>query len=159
MMYYLTVKNKAVMMHASGVFDGKKGRLFTGFSGAGKSTISNLWRESGSNLVNDDRLIVRKRGDQFFMYNTPMFYQDSPKESPIHAIHLIRHARENDTKKISGAKAVSNVLAFCIQHNFNKQFMVNHLNLIHELCQEVSVFETGFVPDARIVQFIGEHES
>jgi len=158
LLYYLTVNHEAIIIHASGVFDGEKGRLFTGFSGFGKTTISNLWKESGAKLINDDRLIIRKRGNRFFMFNTPMYYPALPEEAPLDTIHLIRHAPENTTKKISGALAVSKVLAFCIQNNFDKRFIENHLDFVNELCSVTSVYETGFLPDAGIVQYVKDHE-
>lgn len=157
-MYYLTVRNEAVMIHASGVFDGKKGRLFTGFSGYGKSTMSRLWLSLGYQIINDDRLIIRKQEGEFFMHNTPMYYRDNPKKTPINSIHLIRHASENICIKISGAQAVSKVLAFCIQNNFDKQFIQNHLSFISELCSESDIYETGFLPEIDIVKYIMEND-
>lgn len=158
LMYYLTVKSEAVMIHASGIYDGKKGRVFTGFSGYGKSTMSGLWQACGNLVINDDRLILRKQDGKLFMHNTPMYYRDRPKKSPVNAFHLIRHAPENSCKKVSGAQAVSKVLAFCIQNNFDKQFIQNHLSFISELCSVAAVYETGFVPDTDIVRYIQEND-
>lgn len=158
LMYYLTIKSEAVMIHASGIYDGKIGRLFTGFSGYGKSTMSGLWQSCGNLVINDDRLIIRKQDGGFFMHNTPMYYRDQPKKSPVSAVHLIRHAPENSSKKVSGAQAVSRVLAFCIQNNFDKQFIQNHLSFMSELCSAAAVYETGFVPDTNIVRYIQDND-
>jgi len=158
MLYYLVVNNNAIMIHASGIFDGNKGRIFTGFSGTGKSTMAEQWKACGSSVVNDDRMIVRKGEDGFYMHNTPMYYFDLPKRAPIHAIHLIRHFPENITLRITGAKAVSKVMAFCIQNNFDKQFIQNYIDFISELCESVGVYETGFVPDHSIVRYLQTHE-
>jgi len=157
-MYYLTVNSDAVMIHASGVFDGEKGRVFTGFSGRGKSTISGIWAENGNQIINDDRLIIRKCKDGFYFYNTPMFYRDMPKRAPLHSIHLIRHASENIVERVSGVRAISKVLAFCIQNNYDKRFVQNNLRVMSEICSKTSVYETGFVPDKSIVHHILEHE-
>ncbi|WP_243349155.1 hypothetical protein [Parabacteroides sp. FAFU027] len=158
MMYYLTVNSDAVMIHASGIFDGAKGRIFTGFSGRGKSTMSRIWAENGSRVVNDDRLIIRKCADGIYFYNTPMFYRDIPKKERLNSIHLIRHAPENIVEKVAGAKALSKVLAFCIQNNYDKRFVQNNLRVMSVICSSVSVYETGFVPDCSIVQYILDHE-
>jgi len=158
MLYYLVVNNNAVMIHASGVFDGKKGRIFTGFSGRGKSTMAEQWKIYGSHVINDDRLIIRKGADGFYMHNTPMYYFDLPKSAPLDAIHLIRHFPENITLRITGARAVSKVMAFCIQNNFDKQFIDNYISFITDLCDNVGIFETGFVPDNSIVQYLQTHE-
>lgn len=158
-MHYLTVKSDAIMIHASCVFDGKKGRIFTGFSGNGKSTISKIWADAGNLIINDDRLIIRKQNNRFYAYNTPMYYKDIPKETVLDSIFLISHSPENIIKKLSGALAVSKVLAFCIQHNFDSSFIQNNLNLLSELSSQVAVYELGFVPDAQVVKFILENET
>jgi hypothetical protein len=158
LLYYLVVNNNAIMIHSSGVFDGNKGRIFTGFSGTGKSTMAEQWRGCGSSIVNDDRLIVRKGADGFYMHNTPMYYFDLPKSAPLDAIHLIRHFPENITQRITGAKAVSKVMAFCIQNNFDRQFIQNYIGFITELCDKVGIYETGFVPDHSIVRYLQTHE-
>jgi hypothetical protein len=158
-MHYLTVKSDAVMIHASCVFDGKKGRIFTGFSGNGKSTISKIWADAGNLIINDDRIIIRKSDGRYYAYNTPMYYSDISKKAPLDAIYLISHCPENRMKKISGALAVSKVLAFCIQNNFEQKLIQNHLNFLSELSAHVSVYELGFVPDASVVKFIVDNET
>ncbi|MDO9153866.1 MAG: phosphoenolpyruvate carboxykinase (ATP) [Paludibacter sp.] len=157
MMHYLTQKCGAVMMHASNVYDGEKGRIFTGFSGNGKSTMSKIWADAGNLVINDDRVIIRRNEDGYFVYNTPMFYQDVPKKAPLHAIYLISHAPANKIKKLAGALAVSRVMAFCIQNNFEKQLIQNHLNFFGTMCHEIPVFDLGFVPDAGVIDCILKH--
>jgi hypothetical protein len=158
-MHYLTVKSEAVMIHASCVFDGEKGRIFTGFSGAGKSTISQIWSEAGNQVINDDRLIIRKRDDSYYVYNTPMYYRDISKKAPLNSVFLISHWPENRMKRLSGAMAVSKVMAFCIQNNFDRFFIQNKLNFLADMCLKVSVFELGFVPNASVVDFVLSNEN
>ena len=50
-----------------------------GPSGVGKSTMAKIWHDEGALVIDDDRLIIRKMGDRFYIYNTPMFYVDKPK--------------------------------------------------------------------------------
>jgi hypothetical protein len=89
-MHYLTLTSDAVLMHASCAYDGKKGRIFSGFSGTGKSTMSKLWADTGSGIVNDDRLIIRKRNNGYYVFNTPIYYMDKPKVAPLDFIYLIK---------------------------------------------------------------------
>lgn len=157
-MHYITLKTNAVMMHASCAYDGKKARLFTGFSGAGKSTMSMLWSKAGRQIINDDRLIVRKQDGVFFVYNTPMYYKDIPKKAPLSSVFLISHSPENRIKKLSGAMSVSRVMAFSIQNNFDRRFIESRLDLFTELCSLVGVYELGFVPDESVVNFVLDNE-
>jgi len=158
LMHYLTLYTDAVLMHASCAFDGKKGRMFSGFSGVGKSTMSMIWAKSGSQIINDDRLVIRKLNGQFFVYNTPMYYVDISKKAPLNAIYLICHYPENKANKVSGAIAVSKVMAFCIQNNFDKSFINKRLDFFSELCAITPVYELGFVPDSSVVTYITENE-
>ena len=158
-MHYLTLKTNAVMMHASCAFDGRNARIFTGFSGAGKSTMSKLWSAAGNGIVNDDRLIIRKRENGYSVYNTPMYYADIPKVAPLSALYIISHSPENKMKKLSGALAISKVMAFCIQNNFEKQFIESRLSFFSELCTQIPVYELGFVPDNSVVNFVLTHEA
>lgn len=153
-MHYLTLTSESVMMHASCAFDGSKSRIFTGFSGAGKSTISKLWSDEGNLIINDDRLIIRKQDKGYFVYNTPMYYKDIPKVAPLSSIYLISHSPQNKIKRLTGALAISKVMAFCIQNNFDRQFIESRLNFFGELCSHIPVYELGFVPDNSVVKFI-----
>jgi len=157
-MQYLTIKNDAVMIHASCVYDGEKGRVFTGFSGNGKSTMSQIWASDGDLIINDDRLIIRKEGTGFFVHNTPMYYPDIPKKAPLSSIYLISHAPENRIKKVTGAVAVSRVLAFCIQNNFNEYIIDNNLEFISGICTKTPVSDLGFVPDRSVIDFVLNYE-
>jgi hypothetical protein len=158
LIYYLTARNNAVLIHASGVFDGHKGRLFTGFSGIGKSTMASLWKSAGNRIVNDDRLVIRKMGNAYIMYNTPMYYPDEPKLAPLHAIHLIRHEAANTMERTTGAKAISKVMAFCIQNNYDASLIGNNAGFIAGMAGRIPVYSTGFVPDLSAVTYISEHE-
>lgn len=158
-MYYLTVNSPAVLIHASCIFDGLKGRLFTGFSGNGKSTMSKIWADAGNLVINDDRLIIRKGENGYVVYNTPMYYIDRPKNAPLDAIHLISHSPVNKIKKQSGALAISKVMAFCIQNNYDKEYIHNHLNFLSDLCTHVPVYELGFVPDTNVINFVRINET
>lgn len=158
-MHYMTLKSNAVLMHASSAFDGTKARLFSGFSGAGKSTISMLWAKAGHQIINDDRLIIRKLEDGFYVYNTPMYYQDQPKKAPLSSVFLISHSPVNKIKQLNGAVAVSKVMAFSIQNNYDRQFIQSRIDLFAELCSKVSVYELGFVPDENVVKFVLNHEA
>lgn len=156
LLHYAVLTADAVMMHASGVFDGEKGRLFSGFSGAGKSTISGIWKQQGNLLINDDRLIIRKEKGEYFMYNTPMYYPDDNKKSPLHAVFLIRHAPENVINRMAGAAAVSSVMAFSIQNNYDTRFVQHHLDFFADMCTQIPVYQLGFVPDEKVVNFVKE---
>ncbi len=157
-LYYLTVNHEAIMIHASGIFDGEKGRIFSGFSGVGKSTMAQLWKNAGSILINDDRLIIRRINNQYHFFNTPMFYADEPKSALLTHLYLPYHSAENKYNLISGSRAVARLLAYCIQHGYNKAHMQHHLSFLTTLCSQLPVAELGVVPTPNIISFIKEYD-
>ncbi|MCF8461949.1 MAG: hypothetical protein K9G46_14605 [Flavobacteriales bacterium] len=158
LMYYLTVKHEAIMIHASGISDNGIGRIFTGVSGKGKSTTARIWFEAGADVLNDDRLIIRKEKKGYSLHNTPMFYADRPRSSEFKAAYIIRHEKENVLEKLSGATAVSALAANCIQHGYDRKMVEHHLNFLSEMVNEISVQSLGFVPDKSVVQAVRDHD-
>lgn len=154
--HYATLQGDSVMMHSSCIFDGEKGRLFSGFSGAGKSTISSLWVNSGATMINDDRVIIRREKEVYYVYNTPMYYADVPKRTRLDAVYLISHSPVNKMKQRTGALAVTGIMAFSIQNNYDARFVQHHLAFFSEMCQSVPVYDLGFVPDESVVRFVKE---
>ena len=94
-LYYLTVMTGDIMIHASGMNYSGKGYLFSGVSGKGKSTMAGLWEDTGAKVIHDDRLIIRKSGSTYTMYNTPVYNNDEPQASPLNRIFIIDHATSN----------------------------------------------------------------
>lgn len=158
LMYYLTVKNDAIMIHASGISDDGIGRIFTGVSGKGKSTMARLWFDAGAEVLNDDRLIIRKEAVGYSIHNTPMFYTDRPRRSRFGAAYIIYHAKENKLQKLSGAEAVSALAANCIQHGYDRSIIEHHLHFLSEMVETVGVHSLGVVPTHSVLEVIRNDE-
>ncbi len=60
-----------VLLHASVAVKDGVGWVFTGRSGAGKSTVSALCQTEGFQILNDDRVIVFRRGGEWKVAGTP----------------------------------------------------------------------------------------
>jgi hypothetical protein len=153
-LYYLTLNSNAFMIHASGVWDGETGRIFSGFSGVGKSTLAKIWEEEGAHIVNDDRLIVREVNGEFFMYNTPMPYADLNKQAQVSKFYFPFHAKKNSAEKLSGAQALSQLMAFCFQHNYDKKNTEHLMAQLDSITQHTNTYRLGVVPTPSIIDFI-----
>ncbi len=158
LMYHLSLNHDALLVHGSAIHDGELGRIFIGFSGVGKSTLARIWKENGAMVINDDRLIIRRQGDGYVVYNTPMFYADEPRQALLHAIFLPYHSPENRIRPLIGAEAAAQILAFCIQHGYDRAHVEHRLACVDRLCASVPVHSLGVVPNADIIPFIREHE-
>lgn len=153
-LYYLTAINNDIMIHASGINHAGRGYMFSGVSGKGKSTMAGIWNDSGASVIHDDRLIIRKTGSGFRFFNTPVYNNDTPRESDLDAIFLIEHGKTNASYPITGAAAVSLVMANCIQHNWDMNIVGQLIGSVTELCAAVPVKRLEFVPDKSVIHFI-----
>ncbi len=157
-LYYLTVINGDIMIHASGVNNAGHGYIFSGVSGKGKSTMAKLWDNSGSKVIHDDRLILRNTGNAYMMFNTPVYNNDEPRESVINKIFIIEHGTENLIVPLKGANAVTQVMANCIQHNWGADIIARLLGSISIMCGAIPTSMLYFKPDRSVIDLILENE-
>lgn len=157
-LYYLTAMSGDIMMHASGVNYSGKGYLFSGVSGKGKSTMALLWDKHGAEAIHDDRLILRKEGRGFSMFNTPVYNNEKPCESRLDRIFIIEHGAENRIVPVSGAECVSLIMANCIQHNWDAALISRLLEAVSAISGQVPAARLFFKPDSSIIDFILKHE-
>jgi hypothetical protein len=157
-LYYLSTRTESLLVHASGVFDGASGRIFSGFSGVGKSTMAGIWQKSGAQVINDDRLMLRKINGRWWMFNTPMYYTDAPKKAPLDFIYLPFHSVENSYERGNGMPLILRFMAHCIQHGYNAEHVQWHLDQVLDLAKEIPFARLGVVPDLEVVTFIKENE-
>lgn len=153
-MLYATLVNNGIMIHSSGVKHNNKSYVFSGFSGIGKTTISEIFKNEGAERINDDRLIIREINSKYIVYNTPMFYSDIKKQMTLDKIFLLAQAKENSYSKLKGALAISRFSAFCMQHNFHDKLIKNQLSFVIKMHINVPIGVLGFKPDKEIVEFI-----
>jgi hypothetical protein len=157
-LYYLTVIRGDILIHASGINNAGHGYLFSGVSGKGKTTMAKLWDKSGARVIHDDRLILRKTGSGYKMFNTPVYNNDTPQESVLNKIFLIEHGKKNELIPVRGAAGISMVMANCIQHNWDSKIIVRLLGAVSIMCGTVPVVRLLFKPDRSIIDDILENE-
>lgn len=158
LMVYLAHLSGGLLIHASGVRDGNNGYLYTGVSGIGKSTMSMLWKKSGAELINDDRLWLHKIENQWFMFNTPMvYYAQEPKMAPLAGMFLLRQSLENQLLPIKGVQSSLRIMANCIQQFYNKEMTSTHLDRVMDLTSSIPVYDLGFKPDGEVVEIIRKY--
>ena len=159
-----------IMMHACGVSHNGQGIIFAGTSGAGKSTVADLWKNRISRLksrsmepskntilLSDDRIIIRKIDGRFFIFGTPWHGDSkvcSPEEAPLAKIFFLQQARENKVKKIDAIKAASRLIVCSFPPFWDKKGMEFTLNYCAELAQRIPCYELDFVPDKRILDLV-----
>lgn len=159
---YFSQRNQAIFTHAVGIrnLDGR-GLLFTGKSGCGKSTAARIWhRHSRAMVLNDDRVIVRKIKNNFFIYGSPWHgdfddYLASRIESaPLARLFFIHHSSKNIVRPVSGKKAFQLLYPAIFPTFWDKKNLENIVSFCHDLIKAVPCFSLGFVNDKRIIGFV-----
>ena len=134
------------------------GLLFIGKSGAGKSTIAGLFgKEMKTTILNDDRIIIRKVGDAFYMYGTP-WHGDiricSKDRIRFKNIFFIKHAGRNYLKALNKTDAVASLISRSFVSFWDKKGMEFTMDFCSDLSAKVPCFEFGFIPDKSALDFI-----
>lgn len=158
MLYYLTVASGDIMIHASGVNHAGRGYLFSGVSGKGKSTMAKLWDTYGAKVIHDDRLILRRGANGFFMFNTPVYKNEKPAKSKLDKILIIEHGTENKIVPVTGAECISLIMANCIQHNWDHAIITRLLESVSVMNGSIPAAKLYFRPDSSIIDFLLANE-
>ena len=148
----------SIIVHACGVDYRGKGILFVGESGAGKSTLTKIWnKENGVEILSDDRIIIRKKNDQYWMYGTP-WHGDarfaSPAKVKLEKVFFIKHGQANSIKAAGGTLPVLRFLKASFPPFWDKKCMQFAMAFFNDLATAVPCRELSFVPDSKIVEFV-----
>jgi hypothetical protein len=154
---------RGVIIHSCGMTVNGKGILFVGDSGAGKTTLAQMWaKEEGVLLLSDDRTIVRKGNDNYYIYGTPWHGEGkfgSPEKAQLERVFFITHGKGNTLKDITGIKAVSRLMGCSFPPYWDAQGTGFVLSLLTGLVERVPCYELEFVPDQSVLDFVGGYFS
>ena len=158
LMVNLLSRSRGILMHACAVTDGNVGLLFSGSSGSGKSTTSKLWNgRDGISILSDDRVIIRKFGNNFSMFGTP-WHGDAnaalPGSAPIEMVFILKHANKNSAEILEPLDAAARLLVRTVPTFWDAQGMDFTLKFLAELVETVPCYELNFVPDSSSVEYV-----
>lgn len=159
---YLAQRRAGIFAHAVGIKDlNGKGFLFGGKSGSGKSTTARLWHQhSGAMVLNDDRIIVRKKKGRFMMYGSPWHggfgdYLDSRIESAcLSKIFFLHQFSKNKASKITSGEAFLRLYPATFPAFWDAGFLKNIISFSEELVNKVECLDLGFVNNKSVVSFV-----
>jgi len=157
LMILLLSRKRGVLFHACAIDDEGKGYLFLGNSGDGKSTTAKLWFDQGMTVLNDERIILREKDGEIWMYGTPWhgdFKEHSSKGLPVQKLFFLRHGRQNSFRAKSGVEAVSMLLTRSFPPFWDKEGMGFTIGFCHRLVDKNPCRELTFVPDDRMIDFV-----
>jgi len=153
--------NQGMIVHSAGLKIGGKVYLFPGKSGAGKSTISQCVGEgNGVSVLSDDRMIIRKVGEQFAAYGTP-WPGDAGYAKNEHGVlggvFFINHGSVNAVRPLTSSQALDRMMPVTSVPWFDQEKSGKVMNLMGDLATGASCCALDFKPDGDIGAFI-RHE-
>ncbi|MDE6269904.1 MAG: hypothetical protein K2M12_03490 [Muribaculaceae bacterium] len=149
---FSAARHSTLLLHASAVEYRRRGYLFLGKSGTGKSTHSRLWTRyvDGASLLNDDNPVVRIVDGKVFVYGSP-WSGKTPcyinRCLPIGAIVRLRQAPQNKITLMRVIKAYAALLPSCSCMKWDGAMADAVHATISRLIGEVPVFSLECLPD------------
>ncbi len=158
---YLAQRDGA-FAHGIGLKDTSgKGLLFVGKSGAGKSTTARLWHQhSRATILNDDRIIIRKRGQRFYIHGTPWhgdfsdYLASTIDPAPLERLFFIYHARQHISAPMATAQAFCELYSCLFPTFWDRRGLERTAALCQELIGSVPVARLGFRKDRSVIAFV-----
>jgi hypothetical protein len=154
----LLSRGRGVLLHACAVNDNGRGFLFAGTSGAGKSTMADLWKErKGATILSDDRVIVREMDGRIWAYGTP-WHGDvslcSPERVLVDHVFVLRHGEETTVRRLEAPGALTSLFARSFPTYWYPEGLDFSLDFLGRVSHVVPCHELAFLPDPTTIDFV-----
>ena len=151
-------------IHACGLVDDRGlGHLFVGQSGAGKSTMARLWEATpGVRYLSDDRIVLRKKGDHYYMYGTPWHgdaQRAGPYQSRVSYLYFLTQGATNAITPLPSSEAVARLFAASFPPFHSPSALNFSLAFFADLVSEVPCRELTFLPHPGVVELLRNEPS
>jgi hypothetical protein len=153
----LLAREGGFLLHASSAIRNGRAFLFSGVSGAGKTTIAKLAPPDAA-LLTDEISYVTRRSEKYFAVGTP-FYGELARagenlNAPIEALYLLAKGPENKIEPITGAAAVRGLLGNILFFARDPEFVKMVFDTAFEFVNRVPVRRLTFVPNSSVWELI-----
>lgn len=157
----LSARGGFLLHAASGICDGRA-FLFSGVSGAGKTTISRL-APSEATLLTDEISYVRPSATGYSAYGTPFSGElakaGENNQAPVAALFFLEQGPENRVDELPAAEAVRRLMRNILFFAEDSELVEKLLATACDFVQKVPVRCLTFYPDSRVWDEIRNFEA
>lgn len=141
------------LLHAASGIHNRKAYIFSGISGAGKTTMARLAPRDVV-LLTDEVSYIRRQGDQYLAFGTPFSGElarvGNNCSAQVAALFFLEKDGENRFDSLPASHAVQrlmrNILFFAHDSNLVERIFATACDFV----SRVPVYELAFYPDARV---------
>ena len=145
-------------LHSSAVVRDGRAYLFSGHSGAGKSTHTRLWQSTfggDTRVINDDKPALRCIDGIWYAYGTPWCGKDGINRNervPLAGICFLKQAPHNRIRSMSPAEAMQKILGQTMHQLDQMQHLDSLLQTLGKLLAQIPVYELENLPEPAAAQ-------
>lgn len=148
-----------LVLHACALVVGGRAVLFSGSSGAGKTTTARLWRRHrpGVLVLSDDRVVLRRRGGRWWAHGTPWHGSGrfaTPLTRPVGAVFFLRQASRTSAVPLSRPAAAARLFSRSFPPPWSAPDLDRTLDTCGRITRRVACYELSFAPDASAVHAV-----
>jgi hypothetical protein len=153
----LLAREGGFLLHASSAIRNGRAFLFSGVSGAGKTTMARLAPPDAA-LLTDEISYVTRRDGRYSAAGTPFFGElarvGENLQAPIDALYLLVKGSENKIEPIVGADAVRGLLGNILFFARDPEFVKLVFDSAFDFVNRIPVRRLTFVPDTSVWELI-----
>lgn len=145
------------LLHASSAIRNGRAFLFSGVSGAGKTTIARLAPPDAALLTDEISYVIRE-GERYFAQGTP-FYGELARpgenlRAPIEALYLLAKGPVNTIEPLEPSEALRGLMGNILFFARDSRFVKSVFDTAFEFVSRVPVRRLTFVPNASVWELI-----
>ena len=149
---FLLMNNRGILVHGLGVKTDKGVNIFIGKSGAGKSTLGGIFAKEGvGEILSDDRLIIRKKEDGFYVYGTPWHGEARFATASYGKLDKIYHLEQSaycETVLAKPSLSASTLFSCCFIAGWPRDETLKFvLDYCSDIAEQVDLYTLKFRPD------------
>ena len=153
----LLARKGGFLLHASSAIRNGRAFLFSGVSGAGKTTMARLAPPDATLLTDEISYVTRQEG-RYFAVGTPFFGElarvGENVQAPIEVLYLLAKGPENKIEPINGVDAVHGLMGNILFFARDPEFVKLVFHAACDFVSHVQVRRLTFVPNTSVWELI-----